>query len=161
MFLCFAHRVWCFSSRRTSALTCLRCRFAQRHIPPSGVMRVLPSWVNEYSTAMAFDLVTRLVINPVDSRLRRVLVSICWETIPIWRRNCPCRYGLSFSKNKTLGVHLPMKIGGTIFDSCILFIMSCLLRELLAETSFRIGPSHSSLAVGTVLPCQCLCAKRN
>jgi hypothetical protein len=47
-------------------------------------MNVLPSWVKEYSTAMAFDLVTRLAINPVDSRLRRVLVSIRWETLPIW-----------------------------------------------------------------------------
>jgi hypothetical protein len=36
-------------------------------------MIVRPSWVKEYSTAMAFDFVTRLAINPVDSRLRRVL----------------------------------------------------------------------------------------
>jgi hypothetical protein len=33
-------------------------------------MIVFPSCVKEYSTAMAFALVTRLAINPVDSRLR-------------------------------------------------------------------------------------------
>jgi hypothetical protein len=54
-------------------------------------MIVLPSCVKEYSTAMAFDLVTRLAINPVDSRLRRVLVSIRWETLPRCLRNSPCR----------------------------------------------------------------------
>ena len=64
---------------------------AHLHIPRSGAMSVLPRWVKEYSTAIALDLVTRLVINPVDSRLRRVLVSMRWETLPIWRRNCPCR----------------------------------------------------------------------
>jgi hypothetical protein len=45
-------------------------------------MIVFPTWVREYSTAMVFDLVKRLLINPVDSRLRRVLVSIRWETLP-------------------------------------------------------------------------------
>jgi hypothetical protein len=45
-------------------------------------MIVLPRWVKEYSTAIAFDPVTRLTINPVDSRLRRVLVSIRCETAP-------------------------------------------------------------------------------
>jgi hypothetical protein len=79
-------------------------------------MIVLPSWVKEYSTAMVFDLVTRLVINPVDSRLRRVLVSIRWEALPRWRRNSPYRCGLSFRANKILGVHLPIKIGPGIFD---------------------------------------------
>jgi hypothetical protein len=39
-------------------------------------MIVLSSGVKEYSTALVFVLVTRLVINPVDSRLRRALVSI-------------------------------------------------------------------------------------
>jgi hypothetical protein len=121
-------------------------------------MSVRPRWVKEYSTAMALDLVTRLVINPVDSRLRRVLVSMRCETIPIWRRNCPCRKGLCFNENKTLGVHLPMKTGETIFDSCIPFILSCLLREFPGETSFRICLAH---ALGTVPPCQSLRAKRN
>jgi hypothetical protein len=54
-------------------------------------MIVLPSLLKEYSTEMGFDLVMRLAINPVDSRLRRVLVSMRWETLPIWRRNSPCR----------------------------------------------------------------------
>jgi len=74
-------------------------------------MIVLPIWVKEYSTAMAFDLVSRLAISPVDSRLRRVLVSMRCETFPRWRRNSPCRCGLSLSENKILGVHLPIKIG--------------------------------------------------
>jgi len=54
----------------------------ERHIPLSGAIIVFPSRVNEYSTAIAFDFVTRLSINPVDSRLRRVLVSIRCETLP-------------------------------------------------------------------------------
>src|SRR5438552_4122073 len=85
-------------------------------------MIVLPSWVKEYSTAMAFDPVTRRAISPAVSRLRRVLVSIRWETLPMLRRNSPCRCGLSFSENKTLGVHLPIKIGEGIFDPCTVFI---------------------------------------
>jgi hypothetical protein len=39
-------------------------------------MSVLPSLVKEYSTATVFDLVTRLATNPLDSRLRSVLVSM-------------------------------------------------------------------------------------
>jgi hypothetical protein len=39
-------------------------------------MIVLPSLVKEYSKALALDLVARRVINPADSRLRKVLVSI-------------------------------------------------------------------------------------
>jgi hypothetical protein len=54
-------------------------------------MIVLPSLVNEYSKALALDLVARRVINPVDSRLRRVLVSIRCETLPRRRRNSACR----------------------------------------------------------------------
>ena len=54
-------------------------------------MIVFPNWVKEYSTAMAFDPITRLEINPVDSRVRRVLVSIRCDTLPRWRRNSPCR----------------------------------------------------------------------
>jgi hypothetical protein len=80
---------------------------------------VLPCWVKEYSTAMALDLVTRRVISPVDSRLRRVLVSIRWEIFPRWRRNSPCRCGLSFRENKIPGVHLPIKIVGCVVDSCM------------------------------------------
>ena len=72
----FGHCVWCVSARGTSAFTCLPWRLAQRHIPPSGTMMVVPSWVKEYSTATVIDLMMRRAINPVDSRLRRVLVSI-------------------------------------------------------------------------------------
>jgi hypothetical protein len=39
-----------------------------------------------------------------------------------------------------------MKIGGTIFASCILFIMLCLRRKGLDETTFRIRISRLSLA---------------
>jgi hypothetical protein len=39
-------------------------------------MMVFPGWVNEYSTARGFAVVALLAINPEDSRLRRVLVSI-------------------------------------------------------------------------------------
>jgi hypothetical protein len=45
-------------------------------------MSALPIFVKEYSTAIAFDLVTRRPISPVYSRLRRVLVSMRWETVP-------------------------------------------------------------------------------
>ncbi len=54
-------------------------------------MIVRPSLVNEYSKALALDRVTRRAINPVDSRVRRVLVSMRWETFPTVRRNSPCR----------------------------------------------------------------------
>jgi hypothetical protein len=57
-------------------------RFAPRHIPLSGAMSFLPSCVREYSTEMAFDFVTGFAINPADSRLRRVLVSMRCETLP-------------------------------------------------------------------------------
>src|SRR5215813_6748001 len=138
-------------------LLCLRCmrpsrcwvhvsthipeyRFAQRHIPPSGAMMVLPSWVKEYSTAMAFDVVTRLAINPVDSSLRRVLVSIRWETLPRCRPNSPCRRDFSLSENKILDVHLPIKIGAGVFDPCIVFIASCFMQKFLSENNFSNLP---------------------
>ena len=56
--------------RSTSALTSWLYRLAQRHIPRSGAMIVLPSRVNEYSKVLALDLAACRVINPVDSRLR-------------------------------------------------------------------------------------------
>jgi hypothetical protein len=73
-------------------------------------MMVLPNLVNEYSKALALDLAARRVINPVDSRLRRVLVSMRWETLPTLRCNSPCRHGLSLSEKRIFGVHLPIKI---------------------------------------------------
>jgi hypothetical protein len=39
-------------------------------------MIVLLSLLSEYSTAMGFELVTRLAIRPVDSRLRRVVSEV-------------------------------------------------------------------------------------
>jgi len=54
-------------------------------------MSVLPSGVKEYSTASVFAFVARRAISPVDSRLRRVRVSIRCEMLPRWRRNSPCR----------------------------------------------------------------------
>lgn len=74
-------------------------------------MIVFPSLVSEYSTTKLFDLLARLAINPVDSRLRSVLVSIRWETLPTRRRNSACRCGRSSSENKIRGVHLPINIG--------------------------------------------------
>ena len=73
-------------------------------------MIVLPSLVNEYSKALALDVVARRVINPVVSRLRRVLVSMRWETLPTLRRSSPCRQGLTFSEKRIVGVHRPIKI---------------------------------------------------
>src|ERR1022692_2763911 len=66
--------------------------------------------------------------------------------LPRWRRNSPCRQGLPFSENKIFGVHLPIKIEGSIFDSCIVFIVFCLRRKLLSEITFRIFLSYLSFA---------------
>jgi len=82
----------------------------------NGMINVLPSLVREYSTAIDFDLVACLAINPVDSRLRSVLVSIRCETLPRRRRSCPWRWGFSCSEDMIFTVHLPMKIVETIFD---------------------------------------------
>ncbi len=93
-------------------------------------MIVFPSLVNEYSKALARDRVACRAINPVDSRLRKVLVSIRCETLPSWRRNSACRRGRSLSENKMLGVHLPMKIGGRVASwllCSVLDITWCLL----------------------------------
>lgn len=110
--------------RCTEALTSLRYRLAQRHIPRSGAMIVLPGWVKEYSTAIGLEVVTCLAIKPEDSRLRKVLVSIRCETPPRWRRNSPCRYDFSLSENKIFGAHLPIKIGAMTFDFSIVSIVS-------------------------------------
>src|SRR5215831_13875032 len=86
--------------RRTVAVISLWCRSAQPQMLVSGAIKVLPIAVKEYSTAIDFDLVTRLAINPADSRLRSVLVRIRCETLPRRRRNCPCRRGFSRSEDK-------------------------------------------------------------
>jgi len=52
---------------------------------------VIPGGVKEYSTARGFELVALQELNPEDSRLRRVLVSIRCETPWRRRRNSPCR----------------------------------------------------------------------
>lgn len=104
-------------------------------------MIVLPTGVKEYSTARTFVLDTRLAINPVDSRLRRVFVSMRRETLPSRRRSCPCRKGLSFSENKTFAVHLPMKIGVIIFVPCPDFMPFRLPRKLLGGSNLSFRPS--------------------
>jgi hypothetical protein len=45
-------------------------------------MMVLPCLVKEYSKAFALDPAARRAINPVDSKLRSVLVSMRRETFP-------------------------------------------------------------------------------
>src|SRR5215469_293045 len=83
----------------------------------NGPINVFPSLVKEYSTAMDFDFVTRLAINPADSRSRRFFVSMRWDTVPRRRRNWPWRWGPSLREAKILTVHLPMKIVEILFDS--------------------------------------------
>src|SRR5580704_163427 len=148
------------SRSRTSALTSLRYRFAQPHMPPSGAMIVLPSLINEYSTVMAFDRVTRLAIKPADSRLRRVLVSMRCDTLPSWRRNCrdkACR----LARTNTLGVHLPIKMDEAVLDPCVVFMPLFLLRKRLCEITALICLSRLCFAVSTVTACQFLHSKRN
>ena len=59
----------------------------------SGERNVLPTWVSEYSTPVTFDLIAFLLINPVDSRLQRALVSIRCDASSRRRisseRSCP------------------------------------------------------------------------
>ena len=88
-------------------------------------MIVRPSWVNEYSKALALDLAACRVINPVDSRLRKVLVSMRWETFPTLRSSSPCREGLASSEKRISGVHLPIKIAFLFF--AVLDITCCLV----------------------------------
>jgi len=101
-------------------------------------MIVFPSLLNEYSTAMGFGLVTRLTIKPVDSRLRRVLVSIRCDTLPTWRRSSPWRCGLSLSENKILGVHLPINIGAGLFDLAPSFCSALVGRSVPDVTWFLL-----------------------
>jgi hypothetical protein len=121
----------------------------------------VPSCVREYSTAIAFDAVTRLATSHVNSRLRRVLVSMRCETLLRWRRNSPCRRGLSLSENKICGVRLPMKVGGGTFDPGIVFIVFCLLQKSSGETTFDFA-SHTFLRARHPVPaCQSLRDERN
>ena len=79
----------CAYEKRTMAFSSFLWRLAQPQTPLNGIMKVLPSFVKEYSTATDFDPVARLVINPADSRLRSVFVSIRCEILPKPRRNSP------------------------------------------------------------------------
>ena len=88
--------------------TAVECRFAQPQMLINGPINVFPSLLKEYSTAMDFDFVTRLTINPADSRLRRFFVSTRCNTLPSRRRNWPWRCGPSLREAKILTVHLPM-----------------------------------------------------
>src|SRR5215468_3280274 len=142
------HCFWFISRSRTTAVSSLWLLFAQRQMLVNGAINVLPSLVNEYSTAMDFDLVTRLAINPVDSRLRRVLVSIRCETLPRRRRSSPCRWGRSLSEDKILAVHLPMKIIETIFDSGLsFFILLQPAVKLFERDDRRKTALHTSVSV--------------
>ena len=154
------HCFWFISRSCTTALSSLWLLFAQRQMLVNGAINVLPSLVNEYSTAMDFDLVTRLAINPVDSRLRRVLVSIRWETLPRRRRSSPWRWGRSLSEDKILAVHLPMKIVETIFDPgpSFFFILLQPPVKLFERDDWRkllFIPRFRQFA--TLAPCQSFC----
>ena len=142
------HCLWFVSTSRTTALSSLWLLFAQRQMLVNGAINVLPILVNEYSTAMDFDLVTRLAINPVDSRLRRVLVSIRWETLPRRRRSSPWRWGRSLSEDKILAVHLPMKIVDTIFDPGPSFFVILLQPpvKLFERDDWRKPVLHTSIS---------------
>ncbi|HZT02387.1 MAG TPA: hypothetical protein VFA39_09015 [Steroidobacteraceae bacterium] len=73
----------------------LRFSRAHRHMLVSGVMKVLPNSVNEYSTPRPLDPVNFLAIIPVDCRLRSVLVSMRCEAWRNRRCSCACRCGAS------------------------------------------------------------------
>jgi hypothetical protein len=77
------------------------------------LQKLFPIGVREYSTAGDFDTVTHLATNPVDSRLRSVLVRIRCEMPPGRRRSFPWRCGPSRRVDKIATVHFPMKIVGT------------------------------------------------
>ena len=143
------HCFWFVSRSRTTAVSSLWLLFAQRQMLVNGAINVLPSLVNEYSTAMDFDLVTRLAINPVDSRLRRVLVRIRCETLPRRRRSSPCLWGRSLSEDKILAVHLPMKIVETVFDSGLssFFILLQPAVKLFERDNRRKAALHTSVSV--------------
>src|SRR6516225_8510579 len=85
-------------------------------MPASGVTKLFPIGVREYSTAGDFDAVTHLATNPVDSRLRSVLVRIRCEMPPRRRRSFPGRCGPSRRVDKITTVHFPMKIVGTTLE---------------------------------------------
>jgi hypothetical protein len=75
--------------------------------------------------------------------------------LPSWRRNRPCRYGRCLSENKTLGVHLPIKIELAVLDACTVFIVFCLLRKRLREVT------TPGFALAIVSACQCSGVERN
>lgn len=79
-------------------------------------MTVRPSWVKEYSTAMAFDPVTRLAINPVDSIPKRSGKHPLGDA-PEVATQLPVSMRPFFQRKQDLGVHLPIKIGEGVFVS--------------------------------------------
>jgi hypothetical protein len=66
-----------------------------------------------------------------------------------------------FQRKQNFGCPPADEDRGNHFASCILFIMLCLRRKGLDETTFRIRISRLSLALGTVPPCQSLRVKCN
>ncbi len=85
----------------------MRYFFAQRHIARSGAMIVFPKWVKEYSTATAFDLVTRFATNPADFEIAQSSgphpLGHPSEKPP----QLSMSIGLLFKRTQNLGVHRP------------------------------------------------------
>jgi hypothetical protein len=140
--------------RCISALMSFRFCFAHRHMLSRGAMNVLPNSVNEYSTPRPFDPVRFLAINPVDSRLRSVRVSMRCETPLSRRRSCPCRWGLSCRANRMLTVHRPTKMGEAEFNLSLISISHVPLRTRNRLYPCRIVLHHFSFRTppGPTLP---------
>lgn len=147
--------------RCISALMSFRFCFAHWHMLSRGRMNVLPNSVSEYSTPRPFDPVRVLAINPVDSRLRSVRVSMRCETPLSRRRSCPCRWGLSCRANKMLTVHLPTKMGEAEFDLSLVSIFHMLLRTRNRLYPCRIVLYHFSVTTPPrpTLPVRAQCAQ--
>ena len=76
---------------------------------------VLPSLLNEYSTAMGLDLITCLTTKPVDSRFRRVLVSIRCEMFPQMTAQFPVAMSPLLKRKQDLGRPSGDKNRGRLF----------------------------------------------
>jgi hypothetical protein len=146
---------------RISALMSFRFCLAHWHMLSSGAMNVLPNLVNEYSTPRPFDPARFLAINPVDSRLRSVRVSMRCETPLIRRCSCPCRWGVSCRENKMLTVHLPMKMGGAALFLSLVFIFMCYsVGEIDGISAESFGTTFSFAAPPSpTLPVRAHCAQ--
>ena len=109
------------SCKRMAATSALLLPSAQRQMLPKGTINALPSFVSEYWTAIGLPSYTCRLIRPVDSRFRKVRVSMRCEMFRNLRRNCPWRCGPLFSAYMIFTVHLPTKIVGTRFEPSPVF----------------------------------------